>query len=130
MRLLLDTHIALWAVYDSRKLPRDAVQLLRSPDAEAFVSVASLWEIAIKNSIRQGSLPPTLQARADFSDAGFKELAISGAAMPVVEQLPLHHGDPFDRLLLAQAMTEPMKLITSDRKIARYDRTGEIVVEV
>lgn len=129
MRLLLDTHIALWSVYEPDRLPYRARALLTAPGAEAFISVASLWEIAIKNSKHPGLLPPVAIARADFAEAGFRELPITGAVMAQVESLQTDiHSDPFDRLLVATAFSEPMRLITHDRKVHAYDHTGRLIL--
>lgn len=128
MRLLLDTHIALWAVYQSGKLPSIARKLLLQANVEAFVSSASLWEIAIKNAAKPGSLPPVREARADFARAGFQELAVIGDVMPVFENLPVLHGDPFDRMLVAQAFAEPMRLLTHDGRLSAYDMSGAMIV--
>ena len=128
MRLLLDTHIALWAVYEMGKLPDTARGLLLQPEAEVFVSIASLWEIAIKNAARPGSLPPVGEARADFARSGFKELPLPGSVMAVFESLPVLHGDPFDRMLVAQAFVEPMRLLTHDGRLSAYDISGKIIV--
>jgi len=128
MRLLLDTHIALWAVYEPGKLSSAARDLLLQPNAQVFVSAASLWEIAIKNAARPQSLPPVQEARADFARSGFRELQVSGSVMPVFENLPVLHGDPFDRVLVAQAFAEPMRLLTHDGRLPAYDLSGKIIL--
>ena len=128
MRLLLDTHIALWSVYESGKLPAVARNQLLQPNVEVFVSAASLWEIAIKNASRPGSLPPVGEARADFALAGFRELPVQGNVMSMFESLPVLHGDPFDRMLVAQAFSEPMRLITHYGKLSAYDVSGRMIV--
>ncbi|WP_338414959.1 type II toxin-antitoxin system VapC family toxin [uncultured Sphaerotilus sp.] len=129
MRLLLDTHIALWSVYEPDRLPRRAHALLTAPDVEAFVSVATLWEIAIKNSKHPGLLPPVAVARADFAEAGFREFPITGEVMAQVELLQTDiHGDPFDRLLIATAFSEPMHLVTHDRKVGAYDPAMRLIL--
>ena len=121
MRYLLDTHIALWATYQSRKLSARAHELLSADSVEAYVSAASLWEIAMKNTMRPGELPPVRQAIADFGKVGFRELAVTGQATIALEGLPVLHKDPFDRMLIAQAATEGLLLMTGDGKIGAYD---------
>jgi len=122
VRYLLDTHIALWATYQSRKLSVRARAPLTDENAEVYVSAASLWEIAVKNTVQPGELPPVGQAMADFSKAGFRELPVTGRAMVALEALPALHRDPFDRLLISQASTEGLVLLTSDEKVGAYDR--------
>lgn len=129
MRLLLDTHIALWAVYQPEKLPARALSLLLAEGAEVWISVASLWEIAIKNSKFPGHLPPVAQIRVDFAEAGFQEMAIAADVMAQVERRPLTiHHDPFDRLLIATAFSEPMHLVTHDSKVSAYDDSGRLIL--
>ena len=121
MNLLLDTHIALWALVDDPRLPVRARQLILSQDATVWVSAASLWEIAIKYSLGRGDMPLSgRQATGYFQEAGYRVLAITGEHTCEVETLPRHHADPFDRLLVAQARYEPMRLLTHDRQIAQY----------
>lgn len=120
MRILLDTHIALWAVTGNAQLGPQAVQAILAAD-EVFVSTASLWEIAIKHSLGRGDMPVTsAQALHAFESAGYGLLAIKPAHALRVEQLAPIHRDPFDRLLVAQALVEPMTLITRDPTVARY----------
>ncbi len=123
MNLLLDTHIALWAVSDHRRLPHAARALVADTTNTIAVSVAALWEIAVKHA-RKGSAEMPVSAReaeAKFSEAGFAMLPISKAHALAVERLPDIHGDPFDRILIAQALTEPLRLVTSDKVVASYD---------
>ena len=118
MRLLLDTHVFIWAVVGSpRLIPKTRAQI---EAAEAvYVSAASIWEIAIK--ARLGKIEGDAQALVDAIDAsGFHELAVTARHAAAVEKLPLHHADPFDRLLLAQAFSEPLHLLTADRELAAY----------
>ncbi len=122
MRLLLDTHVFLWAVADSRKLGAAARRLIEEAD-EVSVSAASIWEIAIKS--RLGKLAGDAESlAAAIDDSGFAELPVTGRHAAAVARLPLHHADPFDRLLVAQALTEPLILVTADKTLARY---GELV---
>ena len=118
MRLLLDTHIFLWAVAGSRLLKPAARRLIEDAD-EVFVSAASIWEVAIK--ARLGKIqadPRELAAAIDAS--GFVELPVSAAHAAAVVKLELHHSDPFDRLLIAQALAEPLRLVTVDEVLTRY----------
>lgn len=122
MRYLLDTRIALWATYQSRKLSVRVRASLTDEDAEVHVSAASLWEIAVKNTAQPGELPPVGQVIADFGKAGFRELPVTKRAMVALEALPVLHKDQFDRLLICQASTDGLILLTSDEKIGAYDR--------
>jgi PIN domain nuclease of toxin-antitoxin system len=127
VRLLLDTHVALWAVTGSASLPPAAQDMIRAAD-EVFVSVASVWEIAIKHALGKGDMPvSSAQAVQAFADAGYTMLPIRTPHVVHVEQLPPLHHDPFDRLLVAQALTEPLTLITRDRLVAQY---GSAIVQV
>ncbi len=120
MRILLDTHIALWAVTGSPRLAAEAVDAILAAE-EVFVSTATLWEIAIKHAIGKGDMPVSAaQALQAFKSAGYGLLDIKPEHAVRVEQLPPIHKDPFDRLLVAQALVEPMRLITRDASVARY----------
>lgn len=121
MRLLLDTHIALWAITDSPKLPAQARELIASPENEIYVSAASVWEIAIKHSLGRHTIPISgEEARRYFTEAGYLSLPITDQHAAAVETLPPIHADPFDRMLVAQALAEPLKLVTHDAMVARY----------
>lgn len=121
MRLLLDTHIALWALADDQRLGKEARDLISDPANVVHVSAASVWEIAIKHSLRRGAVPFSgSDAMRHFSEAGYDWLPISPAHAAAVESLPPLHGDPFDRLLVAQALTEPLRLLTRDPLVAGY----------
>jgi PIN domain nuclease of toxin-antitoxin system len=120
VRLLLDTHIALWAVVGSRRLAPAARVAIESAD-EVWVSVASIWEIAIKHGLGRGDMPvSSAMACQAFADAGYGLLAIRPEHALAVERLAPIHNDPFDRMLVAQALTEPLTLITRDARVARY----------
>ena len=124
MRLLLDTHIALWAVADDRRLSAKARALIVDPANEVVVSAASLWEIAIKHALARGApndMPVSaLQALGYFREAGYELLDIAPAHIVAIETLPTLHADPFDRILVAQALNVPLRLLTHDPKVARY----------
>ena len=120
MRILLDTHIALWAVTGSRRLSRESRQIILDAD-EVHVSAATLWEIAIKHGLGRGDMPVSPgQALQAFRDAGYTLLAVRPEHSVRVADLPSIHHDPFDRLLVAQARFEPLTLITSDSMVGQY----------
>jgi len=118
MRLLLDTNALLWAVTNAPRI--EAVrELLLADENAVFVSAVSWWEIAIK--IRIGRLDADLpQLRAVARASGFLELPLLGAHTEMLATLPRHHNDPFDHMLVAQAMAEPMRLITGDGMLTKY----------
>jgi PIN domain nuclease of toxin-antitoxin system len=124
MRLLLDTHVALWAIADHPNLGGKARRLIEDPDNEIYVSAVSVWEIAIKHS-RTADGPNGMpisgqQALGYFRDAEFSLLPITPDHTAAVDELPPLHADPFDRLLVAQALSEPLRLLTRDQRIAGY----------
>lgn len=121
MRVLLDTHVALWALADDPRLPPSARRLIADPRSEIWVSAASVWEIAIKHRLGRGDMPISGdQALQWFGAAGYGVLAMSATHAAATENLPALHADPFDRLLVAQALTEPLRLVTHDRAVAAY----------
>lgn len=123
MRLLLDTHVLLWALAGDRRLGTRAKAAIRDPANDVFVSVASLWEIVIKVAAGRLELNgPADQVLLDaMSEGDLEPLDIRSAHVFGVGTLPPHHGDPFDRLLVAQARVEDMTLVTADAMMARYD---------
>lgn len=124
MNLLLDTHVALWAITDSPKLAKKARELIESPRSSVWISSATVWEIAIKHSLGRGDMPVSSQdALRYFQESGYRFLPVEPEHAAAVEDLPAHHADPFDRILVAQALTEPMRLITHDPVVARYSDT-------
>jgi PIN domain nuclease of toxin-antitoxin system len=124
VNLLLDTHIALWAIADSPKLPTAARELIETPTSTVWVSAASVWEISFKRALGKGDMPvSSADALRYFQQSGYQMLAITAEHTVAVEALPLHHNDPFDRLLVAQALTEPLRLITHDAMVALYSDT-------
>lgn len=124
MNLLLDTHVALWAITDSPRLAAKARDLVADPANTVWVSVASLWEITIKHSLGRGDMPISgAQAKAWFEQSGYRLLNIEAAHVLGVAELPALHNDPFDRLLVAQALAEPLRLLTHDAQVARYSDT-------
>lgn len=128
MNVLLDTHVALWAITDSPKLPKKARELIESPKSSVWISAATVWEIAIKHSLGRGDMPVSgPDALCYFRESGYRFLAVDPEHAAAVEELPAHHQDPFDRMLVAQALVEPMRLITHDPMVARYSDT---VIEI
>ncbi|MFN3985110.1 MAG: type II toxin-antitoxin system VapC family toxin [Rhodocyclaceae bacterium] len=124
MNLLLDTHVALWALTDSPKLDDSARSLIMSPRTSVWISVASVWEIAIKHALGRGDMPVSSQdAVRYFRESDYRLLPIEVEHVVAVEGLPAHHQDPFDRILVAQALVEPMRLMTHDPVVARYSDT-------
>jgi PIN domain nuclease of toxin-antitoxin system len=124
VKILLDTHVAIWAVSTSGRLPR-SVKSLIDDSGEIWVSYCSLWEIAVKSAPGRKRLAPfTAREAADlFQEAGFALLEIKMSHLFAVGDLPLLHGDPFDRLIVAQALAEPLRLVTHDRELAAYSDT-------
>lgn len=124
MNLLLDTHVALWAITDSPKLPHSARELIQSPKTNVWVSAASVWEIAIKHALGRGDMPVSSQdAVRYFRESGYRFLAVEVEHTVAVEDLAAHHQDTFDRILVAQAFVEPMRLMTHDPLVALYSDT-------
>ncbi len=124
MNLLLDTHVALWAITDNPRLPDAARKLIAAPRNTIWVSAASLWEISIKHSLGRGDMPISgHEALRYFQEAGYHFLAVEPEHAAAVGDLPAHHSDPFDRLLVTQALLEPMRLLTHDARVALYTDT-------
>jgi PIN domain nuclease of toxin-antitoxin system len=121
MKLLLDTHLLLWAVEDSPRLSKIARRLINDPDNDLFFSAASLWEIAIKNGLGRSDfvVDPRL-LRRELLDNGYNDLPISSSHAVAIDSLPPIHKDPFDRLLVAQANVEGITLLTTDALVAQY----------
>jgi len=118
MRLLLDTHLVYWSYYEARRLPQEARQLLIGAEA-VYVSAASIWEIAIKAKLGKIKADPKKIVEL-LPASGFRSLSVRASHAAAVVDLPLHHTDPFDRLLVAQAMREPLRLVTCDAQLKVY----------
>ncbi|MBM0224361.1 type II toxin-antitoxin system VapC family toxin [Micromonospora sp. ATA51] len=118
MTLLLDTHIALWAITGDATLGEEFLDRLRY-DPDIFLSPVSLWEITIKQTAGKLAGPADLAERV--RDMGLRELPVTHAHAIAAGRLPFHHRDPFDRMLVAQAVTEGLTLVTRDVSIALYD---------
>ena len=121
MKFLLDTQLLLWAAGQPERLSTKAKRLLNSPRNELIFSAASLWEIAIKSTLGREDfrVEPRLLRRG-LVDNGYAELPITSQHAVSIDGLPPLHKDPFDRLLLAQALTEGITLLTTDEQLARY----------
>ncbi|MFN7921544.1 MAG: type II toxin-antitoxin system VapC family toxin [Bryobacteraceae bacterium] len=118
MRFLLDTHILLWWLDDSKALPAEARRLIADPENAIFVSAASIWEISIKQSLGKLDLPNRFDEVLAQSD--FEPLPVRAEHARATRELPLIHRDPFDRMLVAQARVEGLTLLTADPAVARY----------
>jgi PIN domain nuclease of toxin-antitoxin system len=119
VRLILDTHVLIWILEDIDRLGVDLVDLVGAPTTEVRVSAVSVWEIAIKRALGKLDAPHDLVEQ--LTAHRFDTLDITVEHAFAVEQLPPHHGDPFDRMLVAQATVEDLTIVTRDRSIARYD---------
>jgi PIN domain nuclease of toxin-antitoxin system len=121
MRLLLDTHILLWALAEPRRLPGSARDAIEAGDNEVLFSAVSIWEIAIKaEALRAEFGVDIVTIISAARESRFDELPITAEHAAAVAALPPHHKDPFDRLLVAQALTEPARLLTADKALAAY----------
>ncbi len=118
MRLLLDSHVLLWALVEPARLAGPAATEIASPANAVFVSTASVWELEIKRACGKLVLPDDWLGALD--EAGFVDLPIKRHHGMTAARLPWHHRDPFDRLLIAQAMTEGLRFVTADRFAAAY----------
>mgnify|MGYP001559686763 CR=1 FL=1 len=128
MRVLVDTHLLLWAAARSRRLPKEARRLLEDPRNEVFYSAASLWEIAIKLGLRRADFQVDLERlRPALLEMGFLELPVTGAHAERLAALPPIHKDPFDRMLVAQSLCEPLVLLTNDDVLAGYGEAVRVV---
>ena len=123
MSILIDTHVFLWAAGVDGRLSDSARMLLEDPDLPIFFSVASAWEIAIKWSKGRLDLPgtPAEVTKNVIAAAGLSQLAVSMRDACAVAELPFHHKDPFDRLLVAQARSNGLQLMTADPMLEKYD---------
>lgn len=128
MKLLLDTHLILWAAQGIDCVPAGARVLLANPENQLFFSVASLWEIVIKNGLKR----PDFQVNARLLQRGlldneYDELPILNQHVLMIDHLPPLHKDPFDRVLIAQAMVEGIVLLTNDVTVAQYRGLVQLV---
>lgn len=132
MKILLDTHIIIWALMDSPKLPQRAKELILRADSEIYCSVISLWEIEIKRFTRPDKIPFTAKMVSDYcKKSGYKLIKLKENSIYKLEELTRPeseppHKDPFDRMLICQAISENMSLLTHDSLIKGYD-SGNIL---
>jgi len=122
MRVLLDTHSFLWAITDPDKMSPQALEILSNKSNQVFLSVASGWEIAIKSKLGKLSLPINIESYIlkQIAIAAIDVLPIQMSHALHVYKLPLHHQDPFDRIIIAQSQLENLPIVTGDSTIARY----------
>ncbi|WP_374660616.1 type II toxin-antitoxin system VapC family toxin [Phenylobacterium sp.] len=120
MKLLLDTHLLLWAAAGAGLSPA-ATDLINDPENDVFFSAASIWEIAIKSGLGRPEFHLDASVfRRELLESGYEEVAITGSHAAAVSSLPEIHKDPFDRILIAQAMVEGVALLTADQAILSY----------
>lgn len=126
MRLLLDTHILLWRLTGSTRLAPETIALMDDQAEQVLASTASIWEVAIKCALRKGALDDMPLSGKDFAaaldEAGIEVLPIAPAHAAALDDLPQHHRDPFDRLLVATARCEGLILLTNDARLADYGK--------
>ena len=121
MKLLLDTHLLLWAAGMPERLSTKATELFENPENELFFSAVSLWEIAIKHGLGREDFKVSARLmRRGLLDNGYSELPIGSEHAVAIDSLPSLHKDPFDRMLVAQATVEGITLLTADETVARY----------
>jgi PIN domain nuclease of toxin-antitoxin system len=122
MRLLLDTHSFLWYITNNRKLPRHAYDAIRDKSNEAFLSVVSVWEVFVKHKLGKLPLPEPADAYIDSRRTAHRiaNLALDAADVAQLLSLPDHHRDPFDRMLICQALQHDLTIVTSDEIFRRY----------
>ncbi len=121
MRQLIDTHVFIWFVRGDETLSQTAKEAIEHPEAENFVSIVSLWEMAVKTSLGKLDIgKPFDQVYADLDNNGFQLLPIEFEHLKQVSALPFFHRDPFDRLLIAQAIVEDIALISADGIMEQY----------
>lgn len=128
MKLLLDTHLLLWASGEPEKLSASARALLENPQNELLFSSASLWEIVIKNGLGHTDFQINVRVfRRGLLDNGYQELPITSEHTVMLDNLPQIHKDPFDRILIAQSAVEGIILLTSDSLVAQYPGSIQLV---
>ncbi len=128
MRLLLDTHIMLWTVTASPLMPPRGARIVQDNKHSFFYSAVVIWEVAIKFAKGTGQIPMSgTELLEELQPLDIQHLPVSAAHAALLDQIPLHHHDPFDRLLVAQAKVEGLTLLTHDKKLAAY---GDFVMVV
>jgi len=122
MKLLLDTHVVLWFFNNIENLSKTTLEAILEPTNDKFISIASAWELAIKISLDKLTFEGGIEQFFSVADDnGFALLPIKEKHLKLLENLPLHHRDPFDRILITSAISEGMHLLTADANIHRYD---------
>ncbi|NEN24513.1 type II toxin-antitoxin system VapC family toxin [Cryomorpha ignava] len=122
MNLLLDTHTLIWFITDNEKLPQKTKTIIENKENRCFVSIATYWEIGIKNSIGRLDLKSDLKTIFNIiEETGFDAIPVTTNHILRNASLPFHHQDPFDRIIIAQAMSEKMIIVTKDSQIENYD---------
>src|SRR5207248_2070416 len=116
---LIDTHVLIWLDQKTERLSDHVIGVLRDPEHDVYCSAASLWEIAIKQSLGKIEVPGPLPELLERY--GFQELPVTAQDAEVTRALPLHHRDPFDRMLIAQAMAKNLVLVSGDRQMLAYE---------
>ena len=128
MRILLDTNVFVLALTDHRRIKDDVRRRLADPDQDVLFSTVRIWEIAVKFALGRRDFRLAPEAALESAlDAGFTESAVDSGVAARVAYLPFHHRDPFDRLLVAHAMSLPARLYTTDRTLARYSELVTVV---
>jgi PIN domain nuclease of toxin-antitoxin system len=128
MKFLLDTHLLLWAAGQPERLSAAACTIINNPENELLFSAASIWEITIKSGLKREDFRVDSHVlRRGLLDNGYIELPITGAHAAAIDNLPLIHKDPFDRILLAQSIIEGITLLTADILVSQYHGTVRLV---
>lgn len=128
MVFLLDTHVLLWALDAPERLPQGIATQIESPESKVYFSAASIWEISIKAALGKINFHYSPEEIAQAArTTGFADLPVSAAHAAKVAQLPLHHRDPFDRLLVAQALVMPARLLTADSALTSYSELVRLI---
>lgn len=121
MVLLLDTHVLLWVLGKPDRLPEEVLHHIETPDNEVYFSAVSIWEIAVKTSLGRANFPYSPEQIAQAAqETGFIELPVTSGHAAKINGLPLYHHDPFDRLLIAQMLLMPARLLTADSALTPY----------
>jgi len=122
MDYILDTHVLLWSIFDTNKLSESSQRILLDSDCRKFISISTMWEIAIKNRIGKLPLPHGISDIFDQVEMnGFGFVEINRKCVEIYNTLPLIHRDPFDGIIIATAILGKMTIITADENIQKYD---------
>ena len=127
MTYLLDTHVLMWAMYKEERLDHNSRRIIRDPAVGLVFSAVSIWEVVIKSAKGRHDFPyEARKLRSDLIDNHYRELDVRSEHALAVETLPMHHTDPFDRLLVAQAKVEDLRFLTNDHELAQYEDLAEL----